>query len=482
MKNLILLIGVVALLATACGAGEVGSAGPVTPGSNSNETTTTTASTTTTTAPNDGTTAPTTQPPTDTTEPIEQVFVELFFVKEGLSAKSIVRAVDTPLIATNAVRALIDGPTPTEQDTELSTAIPSDTLLLGLVIEEGLATIDLSREFEVGGGSFNILSRLAQVVYTLTQFPTVDEVLFHIDGKPVEVFSGEGVVLEDPVDRSDYATILPIEPLVDPTASAPWGQNDLPDVLLRSDIDPTDLGRVALVASGDVLNVRQDPGVAAPIVGMLLPGVVVLRTGLEEIVGSSLWVQIETPLGGFWVNDRFLAAWVPPFDFENDPRIDSLLAEFGEIIATDGDLREVVSPRGLYVSHHAAPIRFAYDELDTILTDPTTYKWPSNALGPDELDEIPGRTFAEAVADSFLSAYDDLDTMTTVNEPILGGNGRPAEYAIPFEFESFNYIGVFDPMDNPDFGGLDWTTWYVSIDYEDGAPVIVGMTVDMWAP
>jgi len=284
------------------------------------------------------------------------------------------------------------------------------------------------------------------------------------------------------VGRSDYASILPIEPNPDTTAAAPWGQNDLPDVLSRSDIDPASLGQVALVAADDVLNVRQDPGVAAPIVGMLLPGVVVAKTGLEQIVGSSLWVQVETPLGGFWVNDRFLAAWVPPFDFENDSRVASLLAEFGEIIAADGDLRAVTSTRGLYVSHHADPIRFPYSELDTVLTDPTTYKWPSNALAPDQLDEIPGRTFAEAVADSFLSAYDDSDVMVRVNEPFEGGNGRIAEYAIPFEFKSFNYVAVYDPGDNPDYGGLDWVTWYVSIDYEDGAPVIVGLTIDQWAP
>jgi spore germination protein GerM len=481
MKKTILLISVVAVLAAACGAGEVGSAGPV---NTAADVTTTTAAPTTTALDGDAPVTTTSAPPADEdpTDPVEQVFVELFFVKEGLSAKPVVRAVDTPLIATNAIRALIEGPTPEEQDTELGSAVPEDTLLLGLIIEDGLATIDLSREFEVGGGSFNILSRLAQVVYTLTQFPTVDEVLFHIDGEPVEVFSGEGVVLEDPVGRSDYASILPIEPNPDTTAAAPWGQNDLPDVLSRSDIDPANLGQVALVAADDVLNVRQDPGVAAPIVGMLLPGVVVAKTGLEQIVGSSLWVQVETPLGGFWVNDRFLAAWVPPFDFENDSRVASLLAEFGEIIAADGDLRAVTSTRGLYVSHHADPIRFPYSELDTVLTDPTTYKWPSNALAPDQLDEIPGRTFAEAVADSFLSAYDDSDVMVRVNEPFEGGNGRIAEYAIPFEFKSFNYVAVYDPGDNPDYGGLDWVTWYVSIDYEDGAPVIVGLTIDQWAP
>lgn len=480
MKKIILLISVLAILVAACGSGEVGSAGPVstTAGTVDDATTSTTS---TTAAPSDGTAVTTAEPPSDVdpTDPVEQVFVELFFVIEGLSAKPVVRAVDTPLIATNAIRALIEGPTPEEQDTELGSSIPQDTLLLGLIIEDGLATIDLSREFEVGGGSFNILSRLAQVVYTLTQFPTIDAVLFHIDGEAVEVFSGEGVVLEDPVDRSDYATILPIEPPPDTAAAKPWGQSDLPNV---SDAEESDLGRVALVADDDVLNVRQDPGVSAPIVGMLLPGVVVERTGLEQIVGSSLWVQVGTPVGGFWVNSRFLAAVVTPFDFENDPRVASLLAEFGEIIATDGDLRAVVSTRGLYVSHHADPIRFAYNDLDTVLADPTTYKWPSNALGPDDLDEIPGRTFAEAVADSFLSAYDDPDVMLSVNDPFEGGNGRLAQYAIPFEFESFNYVGVFDPGDNPDFGGLDWVIWYVSIDYEDGGPVIVGLTIDQWAP
>ena len=98
------------------------------------------------------------------------------------------------------------------------------------------------------------------------------------------------------------------------------------------------------------------------------------------------------------------------------------------------------------------------------------------------LDEIPARTFAEAIADSFLSAYDDADTATTVNEAIAGGNGRLPSHAIPFELQSFNYIGVHDPGDDPQYSGLDWVTWYVSIDYEDGAPVVVGLTIDQWAP
>ncbi len=473
MKRIVVAITVLALLAAACG-GDVGNAGPLTQPP-SDQPTTTVATTGPVTNP---TTPSTTEPPADPPDPVDQQFVELFFGKEGF-AVSVIRAVDTPAVAANAIRALIAGPTAAEHDSDLWTAIPSDTLLLGLTIENGLATIDLSREFEVGGGSYNILSRLAQVVYTLTQFPTVDRVLFYLDGQAVEVFSGEGVVLENPVGRADYFTILPIAPGPGTAASEPWDQDDLPDV---SDAEPTQLRRVALVAADDVLNVREDPGITAPIIGKLLPGVVVERVGQEELVGSTRWVQVATPVGAFWVSDWFLADAVTSADFGEDARVEALLDEFAAIVATDGDLRPVASRRGLYVSHHSDPVRFASKDLATILTDSTAYHWPSNAVGADDIDEIPARTFAAAIADSFVSAYDDADTVRTVNEPILGGNGRLPEDAIPFELESFNYIGVHDRGDNPEFDGLDWVTWYVSIDYEDGAPVIVGLTVDMWAP
>lgn len=479
MKRITILIAVLALLGAACGSGDVGSGGSVTlpPGGEDTTTTTTTQPDgSSTTQPGDTTT---TVPDDGSDQPSDQMFVEVFFVKEGISAKSVIRAVDMPDVAANAIRELIAGPTAEEQDTELSTSVPPDTLLLGLTIRDGIATIDLSREFEAGGGSMNILSRLAQVVYTLTQFPTVDEVVFHLDGEPVRVFSGEGVVLEDPVSRADYLTILPIEPGPDTPAAEPWYQGDMPAV---EGADPATLYRVALVAEDDVLNVRQDPEARSPVVGMLAPGVIVQRTGREQTSGSSLWVQIETPAGGFWVNSWFLTPLVKAADFASDPEVGEVLDEFAAIIAADGDLSAVTSRRGLYVSHHAEPVRFTPDELATILTSTDTYRWPSAALGADQTDEIPPRTFAAAVADSFLSAYDDADTVTTFNDPVAGGNGRLPAAAIPFRLTSFNYVGVHDPGDDPQYEGLDWVTWYVSIGYEDGSPVVVGLTVDNWTP
>jgi hypothetical protein len=90
------------------------------------------------------------------------------------------------------------------------TEIPEGTTFLGLRIDAGIATVNLSREFESGGGSASMLGRLAQVVYTLTQFPTVERVRFELDGEPVQVLGGEGIVLADPVGRDDYTDQLPI--------------------------------------------------------------------------------------------------------------------------------------------------------------------------------------------------------------------------------------------------------------------------------
>jgi germination protein M len=117
----------------------------------------------------------------------------------------------TQAVASAAMAALIAGPNDREMATSpaMYTTIPDGTRLLGLTIANGVATVNLSREFESGGGSASVLGRLAQVVYTLTQFPTVQKVTFELDGQAVTTFSGEGVVLDHPVGRADYTDQLP---------------------------------------------------------------------------------------------------------------------------------------------------------------------------------------------------------------------------------------------------------------------------------
>ncbi len=115
--------------------------------------------------------------------------------------------------ATAAVNALLDGPTQAEADSlpAVSTGIPDGVSLNGIALDEGLATVDMSADFADGGGSFAMISRLAQLVYTVTQFPTIDAIALELDGEPTTVFSGEGLDVTPPVDRSwfDGTGILP---------------------------------------------------------------------------------------------------------------------------------------------------------------------------------------------------------------------------------------------------------------------------------
>ena len=79
----------------------------------------------------------------------------------------------------------------------------------GSSIKNGVATVDLSSEFESGGGSASAAYRLGQVVYTLTQFSTVRAVLFQVEGRTVTTFGSEGIVLDGPQTRTDFEDLLP---------------------------------------------------------------------------------------------------------------------------------------------------------------------------------------------------------------------------------------------------------------------------------
>ncbi len=120
----------------------------------------------------------------------------------------------TKAVATAAMHALLEGPAPAEMAARpaMYTAIPDGTTLLGLTIKDGIATVDLSKEFESGGGGDTMRQRLGQVVYTLTQFSTVDGVRFELDGVPTSTFGGEGVTFTPagrPIVRKDFRDQLP---------------------------------------------------------------------------------------------------------------------------------------------------------------------------------------------------------------------------------------------------------------------------------
>jgi germination protein M len=153
--------------------------------------------------------ADTTETGTETTPPASNVTYQVWFANDEGLFVSYRTGPETPRIGTAALEALLEGPDSFEEGYGLYTAIPDGTQLLGLSIEDGIARVDLTSEFETGGGTASMQNRLAQVVYTITQFPTVKGVVFSLDGDPIDILGGEGIIIDHPLTRRDYADLLP---------------------------------------------------------------------------------------------------------------------------------------------------------------------------------------------------------------------------------------------------------------------------------
>ncbi len=138
----------------------------------------------------------------------EATAVRVYFMRgEKLGVGS--RTVEaTPAIGRAAVEELLEGPNELEQEAGLASEIPEGTQLHGLVIEDAHAVVDLSRDFESGGGSLSMQARVAQVVYALTQFPTVERVSIRLDGEEVDGIGGEGVPAAE-LTRADFEEVTP---------------------------------------------------------------------------------------------------------------------------------------------------------------------------------------------------------------------------------------------------------------------------------
>jgi hypothetical protein len=127
--------------------------------------------------------------------------VAVYFLRDG-KVSPVRRTIPaTPAIARAALTELLAGPTDDERAAGLASAIRSGTELRDISLANGTATVDLDGTFEDGGGSASMQDRVAQVVVTLTRFPTIDHVAFRIDGEPVETIGGKGVVVDPPVGR-----------------------------------------------------------------------------------------------------------------------------------------------------------------------------------------------------------------------------------------------------------------------------------------
>ncbi len=117
--------------------------------------------------------------------------------------RRVVRHQNNPL--TRSIQELLAGPTAEEVNAGLLSLIPSETRLLSANIRGNVAYLNFNDAFlfnslGVEGG----LAQLRQVVYSATEFDTVDRVQIMIDGEIAQYLGGEGIYIGDPIGRGSF--------------------------------------------------------------------------------------------------------------------------------------------------------------------------------------------------------------------------------------------------------------------------------------
>lgn len=100
------------------------------------------------------------------------------------------------------MEALFSGPSGFEKIAGVYSEIPPETKLLGIKEDENSYTINISEEFEFGGGADSMKVRVKQLVTTATQAAGDKDVYLEIEGKRAEYVGGEGIIILQPLKRN----------------------------------------------------------------------------------------------------------------------------------------------------------------------------------------------------------------------------------------------------------------------------------------
>lgn len=123
-------------------------------------------------------------------------------VTRKVSKRSLSKS-DSPL--TDSINALLAGPTADELSKDMMTLIPSGTKLLGASVKNGIATLNFNENFQFNSvGVEGYIAQLMQIVYTATEFSTVRNVQFLIEGEKRDYLGSEGQWIGSPLARSSF--------------------------------------------------------------------------------------------------------------------------------------------------------------------------------------------------------------------------------------------------------------------------------------
>ena len=129
--------------------------------------------------------------------------VKIFLLDKNGNIRGVHRECDTTIVNScleYAIKELISSPTKWEKSKGFMSEIPTGTKLLSVRESSGNVKIDLSSDFETGGGAESTYLRVKQLIKTVNTNTSIPAYLY-INGKQVNVIGGEGLMLKQPLNE-----------------------------------------------------------------------------------------------------------------------------------------------------------------------------------------------------------------------------------------------------------------------------------------
>lgn len=137
---------------------------------------------------------------------IPKSYVSVYFIGQNKNKEEVYKIVKREYSAKTdgtklrfSIENLLKGPNQEEKAKGIYSEIPQGTKLISLEETPNKIVINLSGDFEQGGGTDGLYKRLYQLIKTANKNTALD-VYLYINGKQANVVGGEGIMLNQPLN------------------------------------------------------------------------------------------------------------------------------------------------------------------------------------------------------------------------------------------------------------------------------------------
>ncbi len=132
--------------------------------------------------------------------------VKIFILDKSGNLRSVNRICDTSInnsCFVYAINELVKAPSKWERSKGFTSEIPQGTKVLSIRESANSIQIDLSSNFETGGGAESTYVRIKQIIKTANANTSIPTYLY-INGRQANVIGGEGIMIKQPLNERSF--------------------------------------------------------------------------------------------------------------------------------------------------------------------------------------------------------------------------------------------------------------------------------------